>query len=99
MRLSNRDDRPSDSYDRIAYVRNLIAARCGDVLTRRRPCADRQRGVGTGDAAGRTTTTLMARQQDDPLDKRAQAILDTVRERWRLLSDLEIDDRMNRVEY
>ena len=42
---------------------------------------------------------MMARQQDDPLDKRAQAILDTVRERWRLLSDLEIDDRMNRVEY
>ena len=33
---------------------------------------------------------------DDPLYRRAQAILDAVR---RLLSDLDLDDRMNRVEY
>jgi hypothetical protein len=36
---------------------------------------------------------------DDPLYRRAQAILDAVRECWRLLSDLDLDDRMNRVEY
>jgi hypothetical protein len=39
-------------------------------------------------------TTSAPRDSDDALDKRAQAILDAVWECWRLLSDLEIDDRM-----
>jgi hypothetical protein len=31
---------------------------------------------------------------DERIDKRAQAILDAVRECWKLLSDLEIDDKV-----
>lgn len=36
----------------------------------------------------------MTQQQDDPLDRRAQAILEAVRACWRTLSDLDlIEDR------
>jgi hypothetical protein len=37
----------------------------------------------------------MTQQQDDPLDRRAQAILEAVRACWRLLSDLDlVEDRV-----
>jgi hypothetical protein len=36
----------------------------------------------------------MTGDSDDDIDKRAQAILDAVRACWRILSDLQIDDKM-----